>query len=423
VLNYLGYQYHKRFDLTTEKIFTLSDQTKKVVGGLKTNVSVIRFSKTPDQTFDDLLPEYHSLNSHLTFQTVDPQQKPDVAKDFGATEMGDVIVGSGDRKQPVDGAGEGITEENLTSAILKVTQTSSKTACFVTGHGEKSVADTGEHGYSAVSDSLKKEGYDTKEVNLVSADSVPADCTVLVIAGPTKPFFPQEEQMVSKYLDASGKALIEIDPDTDPKLDDILNAWNVKLGDNVAIDASGIGRLLGAGPAIPLVADYGDNPITKNLKGQMTFFPLARTVSLADKSKTDPQAVELLKTSAQSFTTPKLASQVKYDAKTDQTGPLSLGVAASGLSAAPNARLVVIGDSDFASNSGVGGPGANNDLFANTIDWLAQQENQISIRPKQPTDRHIEMTEAQRSALTWLDLFFLPGITLISGFAIWWKRR
>jgi ABC-type uncharacterized transport system involved in gliding motility auxiliary subunit len=423
VLNYLGFQYKKTFDLTTEKFFTLSDQTKKIVSGLKTDVSVVRFAKTADPNFDEILPEYHGLSSHLQYQTVDPQQKPDVAKDYGAQNMGDVIVSSGDRKQTVEGASEGgLTEENLTAAILKVTQTAAKTACFISGHGEKSLTDSQEHGLSTVDAGLKKEGDNTRDVNLVSSNGVPSDCDLIVVAGPTKPFFPQEEQMVTKYLNG-GKALLMIDPDTDPKLDDVFSAWNIKVGDNVVIDASGVGQLIGTGPGVPLVVDYGDSPITKGLANQMTFFPLARTVNIADKQKTDPQAVELLKTSARSFTTPKIASKVQYDAKTDQTGPLSLGVAASGLSSALNSRLVVIGDSDFASNSGVNGPADNSDLFYNTIDWLAQQENQISIRPKSPTDRHINMTEAQGAALKWLDMFFLPGVIIIIGVSIWWRRR
>src|SRR6201999_1445812 len=111
----------------------------------------------------------------------------------------------------------------------------------------------------------------------------------------------------------------------------------------------------------------------------------------------------------------KLADKVQFNPKTDQSGPLSLGVASSGVGTALNGRLVVIGDSDFASNAGVNGPGDNSDLFYNTIDWLAQQEYQISIRPKQPTDRHITMTEAQNAALRWLDMFFIPGIVIISG--------
>ena len=185
----------------------------------------------------------------------------------------------------------------------------------------------------------------------------------------------------AKYLNAGGKVLIEVDPDTDPNLDDIFSAWNIAVGKNIVVDASGVGRLLGIGPAAPLVVDYGDSPITKNLQQGMTFFDLARTVSLADKTKTDPQGVELLKTSPRSFTIPKMEKEVTFDPKTDTAGPLSLGVAASRDVGGKSARLVVIGDSDYAANQWITSQ-HNGDLFYNTIDWLAQDENQISIRPK-----------------------------------------
>ena len=228
--------------------------------------------------------------------------------------------------------------------------------------------------------------------------------------------------MIGKYLDAGGKALIEIDPDTDPKLDDILNSWNIALGKNIVVDASGVGRLLGIGPAAPLVVDYGDSPITKNLQGGMTFFELARTASIADKTKSDPQAVELLKTSPRSFTIPKMENEVSFDPKTDTAGPLSVGVAANRAVGVQSARLVVIGNSAYAANQWINMQ-HNGDLFFNTVDWLAQDESQISIRPKEQTNRTVTLTVAQASLLRWFDLVFLPGIVLISGISIWWKRR
>jgi ABC-type uncharacterized transport system involved in gliding motility auxiliary subunit len=154
----------------------------------------------------------------------------------------------------------------------------------------------------------------------------------------------------------------------------------------------------------------------------MTFFPLARTVSIADKSKSDPEAVELLKTSPRSFTKSKIEKKVSYDPKTDTMGPLSLGVAANRKTGDKESRLVVIGDSDFASNEAIGQQ-RNGDLFFNAIDWLAQDENLISIRPKSVTNRRVTMTEAQASALRWLDLFLLPGLVIFSGVYIWWRRR
>lgn len=429
VVNYLGQGHHKRFDMTSEKLYTLSDQTKKIVRSLNKDVTVVRFAKTPNQGLDDLMAEYKALSPHVKFQNVDPQEKPEVAKEYGAQHMGDVMAASGTRKETIEAAAGGeFSEQDITSAILKITRDKVKTVCFVTGHGEKSLTDEQARGYSTADQGLKKEGYNTNSVNLVTSNGVPSDCDVLVVAGPLQSFFPQETAMIKKYLDGGGRALIEEDPisektQQDAKLEDVLSGWNINVGTNVIVDASGVGRLFGTGPAVPLVVDYGDNPITKNLQGGMTFFPLARTVSTADKGKSDPQTVELLKTSARSFTIPNLdQKEVKFDPKTDTAGPLSLGVAATRKSGDKEERLVVIGDSDYAANQWINLQ-HNGDLFFNTIDWLAQDENLISIRPKSITNRRVTLTEAQSRELWWFSQLFLPGIVIFAGVYIWWKRR
>jgi ABC-type uncharacterized transport system involved in gliding motility auxiliary subunit len=428
-INYLGFTYHKNFDMTSEKLYTLSPQSKKIVRGLKENVTIARFAKEPNQGLDDLMSEYTNLSSHVRYLKVDPQEKPEVAKEYGATHMGDVIAASGTRKQDVKSDTDGqISEQDITSAILKVTSASVKTVCFVTGHGEKSITDDGARGYSVAEDGLKKEGYNVQAVNLVQSNSVPSDCSVLVVAGPTQGYFPQETAMIQKYLDAGGKALIEEDPisqkgQQDPNLEAIYKDWNINVGTNVIVDASGVGRLFGTGPAVPLVVDYGDSPITKSLEHGMTFFPLARTVSIADKSKTEPTEIELLKTSSRSFTIPNLdQKEVKFDPATDTAGPLSIGVAATREEGGKQARLVVLGNSNYAANQWINLQ-HNGDLFFNTVDWLAQDENLISIRPKSVTDRRVTMTEGQSRALWWLDMIFLPGIVIFAGVYIWWKRR
>ncbi|HEV2299460.1 MAG TPA: Gldg family protein [Candidatus Acidoferrales bacterium] len=420
-LNYLGNRHHKTFDLTSEKLFTLSDQTKKIVSALKTDVDLYCFDKSSSQqlrSIRDQISEYQNLSRHVHFHAVDPQEQPEMAKQYGVTVMGQVIVVSGPHTQRL----EETTEQDITSAILKVTSSEVKTVCFVEGHGEKSTSETGGQGYSGVAAELKKENYQLKSVNLVTSNGVPSDCTVLVEAGPKQALFTQEAQMIEKFLDGSGKVMLLLDPGVDPKLDDVLNAWNTNAPDNYVIDASGVGRLFGASPAYPLVLDYGASPITRDFERSMTFFPLARTVSISDHSKTGTDSVELLKTSAASFTVPKLTSTVKFDPATDQRGPLSLGISAERKSGNSDARLVVIGNSGFATNQWAGQQ-RNGDLFFNAVNWLSEEESLISIRPKSATNRRVTLTAAQVKILSWFNLVILPLLVILGGILIWVKRR
>ena len=217
-INYLGAQHHKRIDLTSEKLYSLSDQTDKIVRGLKQDVNVVRFDKVPGAQVDDLMKEYQNLSPHFKYQSVDPQQKPEIAAEYGAKRMGDVIIAYGDKKEPIEpSAGGEVSEQDITGALLKLTTGKQKTVCFVTGHGEKSLDDNGPHGYSMANDGMKKEQLKSQSINLVSSSDVPAECSVLVIAGPMQAYFQQETAEISKYLDGGGKALIEVDPITEDR--------------------------------------------------------------------------------------------------------------------------------------------------------------------------------------------------------------
>jgi ABC-type uncharacterized transport system involved in gliding motility auxiliary subunit len=183
------------------------------------------------------------------------------------------------------------------------------------------------------------------------------------------------------------------------------------------------------GAVAPVVVTYGPSPITERFVNAMTVFPVARTVSVIDKNKSQPGSTELLKTSTRSFTIPKLdpnVKELKFDPSKDTMGPLSLGVASerkgTGDSTVKDGRLVVIGNSQFASNQ-AGGYYRNADLFMNSVNWLAADEDLISIRPKSVTNRSVNFTETQQRELNWFSLLFLPGIVVLSGVYIWWKRR
>jgi ABC-type uncharacterized transport system involved in gliding motility auxiliary subunit len=411
--NFLGYRHHKRFDLTTEKLYSLSDQTRKIVSGLQTDVKVIKFDKTDDAELRDRMQEYRSLSSHISYERVDPQAKPDLAKEHKITHFGEVVVVSDKRTERPEETGE----QALTDAIIKVTMDSPKTICFLQGHGEKSISSNKEDGYQVIDKVLKHENYETKELKLLGADQITGDCAALVVAGPKKPLLAQETSLIGKYLDSGGKVMLLLDRDTDPNVGDVLAAWNIQLGNETVADVNYIRQL---GPFSPVVTDFGKHPITKDF--EMAVFLQARPVS-SDSGSSGISETELMKTSSDGWATaePKGDDPTFHRGK-DKKGPISLGVAASKPVGEKEARLVVIGDSGFCSNQ-LFEVQRNGDLFLNAVSWLVQDENLISIRPKAPTDRRVTMTASQQNLLFWLTILFLPGATIGSGVYIWWKRR
>lgn len=418
VLNFLGYRHHKRFDLTSEGLYSLSDQTRKVVSGLTQDVKIIKFDKTEDAALHDTMQEFKNLSNRISYERVDPQDKPQLARQYEVRSFGETIVTSGNRTERPTAT----TEQDLVNAILKVTRDKPKNICFIEDHGEKSTSATGPEGFSAVSSGLKNQNYETKVVNIVSGE-VPGDCDVLVVAGPKKALFQTEADNLSKYLDNGGKALLLIDADTDPQLSTLLASWNIALGNDLVLDASGVGRLFGLGPAAPLATNYGVHPITKDMNRTMTVFPNARSVKVADAAKTDVTTTELIKTTERSWAeTDVKGVQFEFNEGKDTRGPINLGVAASKKTGEKEARLVVIGDADFASNQYVQQQ-ANGDLILNTVNWLAQDEDLISIRPKSPTNRQITLTESQKNLIWLLTVIFLPVLVVMSGSYIWWRRR
>ncbi len=422
LVNFLGFRHAERWDWTPEHLYTLSDETKKVLGGLKEDVHVIRFDKVSGRdALADTMAEYRKASQRITYQVVDPQERPDIARQYEVRRMGDIVVTSGTRTEHLKDS----DEQSLTSAILKVTQARQKSVCFVTGHGERSLTGTDGEGYSGVQKELERENYTVKPINLVEAKQVPVACDVVVVAGPKNGYFPEETDALEKYLEAGGKVLVMEDPGTDPKLDALFASWNISVAKDLALDVSGAGQLFGLGAAVPVVTHYGSSPITDALESRMTFFPLARTVGAADKKNYQKPVTELLLTSNRSFAKnnwDEKQKELKFDQGKDQPGPLTLGVSEERKEGSKTARLVVIGNSAFAANAFLTLQ-SNGDLFDNSVNWLAQDENLISIRPKSPTNRRLTLTLAQERLFYWFSIAMVPGIVFVTGVILWWKRR
>ncbi len=318
------------------------------------------------------------------------------------------------------------SSRNLTSAILKVSRAEQKVIYFLSGNGERAVDSSNQDGYGQAKQVLEKDNYQIKTTLLVVTPTVPADCALLVIAGPTKPLLDQEIKAINTYLDKGGKLLYLTDPETTSGLEaGVLSKLGVQVRNDIIIDPAS--SLLGD-VASPLISSFRWSPITKDLKAA-AFFPQSRSLLATTQA---PEGVTLnpfADTSADSWGETDLVNrQVSFDAAKDAKGPLTVGLSAevehklNGVTTAPTARLVVFGDSDFGSNLFLS-TGGNRDLFANAVNWLTEEESLISIRAKAPTDRSMFMTNSEQILSLITSVVLLPLGVLMAGAIVWWRRR
>jgi len=426
-INLIATRHHHRWDLTQSGRFSLSDKTVKVLKGLKKDVLISAFFKGEERRLADLLSQYSYRSPKVKYRFIDPDKEPGLTRRYGVTSYGTVVVECGEKEEKLDKA----TEPKLTNAILKVSRQGKKVIYFLTGHGERDLESTDPQGYNKAKKSIEAENYEVKPLLLAREKVVPQDCAVLVVPGPLKPFLGDETEAITDYLKKGGKAFFMLDPPPALGLEDFMGRWGVQIGDDIVLDASGVGRLFGAGPAMPLVNSYEKHPITKGFK-LMTFFPEVRSVTPKPKPAPGCEVTPLVRTSPQSWGETNLRSEkARFDEGKDLKGPVTIGVVvtkgvegerSSSSGKEIKARLVVFGDSDFASNAYYGLSG-NGDLFMNSLSWLAEEEDLISIRPKTAEDRRVNMTGQQARMVFYFSLIILPLLVLGAGGIVWYNRR
>jgi ABC-type uncharacterized transport system involved in gliding motility auxiliary subunit len=429
VANILADRYNKSYDATSNKRYSLSEQTAKIVKGLKQDATITYFNQsTRFRDGKDLLDEYANLSPKVHVEYVDPDKNPQAAREAGVREFGTSIVQVGLKKEEA----KSMTEEGITGAFIRDLKGSTRTVCFTAGSGEHQLDDSQREGLSQFKDRLAKDDYESKSIDLLQNAEVPSDCTALVIAGPTKNYQQPEVDAIKKYVEDGGRALFLLDPPLklgreeiaeNDALTNLLQSWGVTMDKDLILDLNPIGQLAGLGPQVALVTSYGSQPIVNDMKGTATGFPLSRSIEIKSTDKTSVQ--KLFDSSGTSLATNNLSSSsVNVNDPKNKKGPLT--IAAAGTYNTGNeksqGRFVVMGSSSWVANRFLDFNG-NSDLALNTINWLASDEDLISIRPKKEDDRRITMTRAQLSWVRATSQFLLPGIVLVVGIGVWWKRR
>jgi ABC-type uncharacterized transport system involved in gliding motility auxiliary subunit len=429
VANVLGERYNKSYDATSNKRYSLSDQTAKIVKGLKQNATITYFNQSSQfHEGRDLLDEYKNLSPKVHVEYVDPDKNPEAAREANIRNFGTAIVQVGDKKEEA----KSMTEEGVTGAFIRDLKNKTRTVCFVAGSGEHQIDSSDREGLSSFKDLLSKDNYQSQTVNLLQKAEVPADCTTLVVAGPTRSYQQPEVDAIKKYVEDGGRALFTLDPplklgrdevaDNDA-LTNLLASWGVTLQKDLILDLNPIGQIAGLGPQVALVTHYSTQPIVNEMKGMATGFPLSRSLDFKSTDKTSVQ--KMFDSSGSSFATSNLSSpRVDVSDPKNKKGPLTLAAAGTYSTGKENSegRFVVVGSSSWMANRFINFNG-NNDLALNTINWLSSDEDLISIRPKQREDRRITMTRAQLSWVRATTQFLFPAIVVIAGVFVWFKRR
>jgi ABC-type uncharacterized transport system involved in gliding motility auxiliary subunit len=428
MVNWLANRYNKSYDTTSNKRFTLSQETKKVVGGLKSDATITYIDKASNfGQAKGMLDRYANLSPKIHLQYIDAQKQPTVARSYGIRFLGTAYVEIGQRREEA----KGLTEEGITGAFLKDLKGVRK-VCFVSGSKEHALDETQENGLSRYKTLLERDNYQVEPVSLIDKTEIPKDCTVLVIAGPKLDYTPNEVTAIKNYVESGGRAMFLIDPPLDfgrehiaqnEGLLKLLQGWGVTPANDLVLEQNAMAQLFGFGPEIPLVSKYESQPIVNDLKGAYTGFPVSRSLEVKNADKTTVD--KLFSTTDRAIATTRLnTNEVNPADPANKKGPFVLGAAGTYNTGKPNnpGRFVVIGSSGFVDNAMIGFQG-NRDLAVNAVNWLSSDEDLISIRPKEPEDRRLNATQRQMSTFMYADLIAIPLLIIVWGVSILLKRR
>ena len=430
VFNFLSYQYPKKFDLTKNKLHTFSDQSERVLKGLKSEVKAELYGDFGSKEKHRLLfDNYKKISNQFKLELVDPNKEILRAKNAGIKKMDTLVLNYNGKSLTV----EEISEEKVTNALIKLTQGKKTVICTITGHGEATVGDQNQNGLAAMKKGMELQAYEVKEIVLPQETSIPADCSAIVMVGPSKALFPSEIKALGAYFDQGGRAIIAMEAqliasDQTKDLQELLRSWGIHPKTGLIIDP--LSRQLNADASVPLIFQYNtDHPVTKEIANQ-GYFPLSRPIDPASPEPVGIKTAWLAKTSPKAWSESDLASinkgAVQFNPNSDLPGPLNTAVAAWGKKADSKAmhdtRIVVFGSSQFANNS-YSRFGSNSDLFLNALSWAVEDENLISIRGKEDDAGKIELTQTEGTVIFWLSVVTAPLLISIMGIVIWVRRK
>jgi len=471
IVNMIGYRHFIWKDITIAGKFELSPLTMQIIKEIeqkKQDVYITSFfwtyidrSLSQDQNraliiqnrererkLRDLLKVYSGVSPYIQYRFLDPNKELMLAGQYKIQRYrGNVtIIESGENQEMVAGME---TEEHMTNSLIKVLSSEKRVVYFLEGHQERDIDDGSPNGYMMAASAIRDQSYEVERLNVIEAGGVPENACALVMPGARKEIMSEEIALIEDYLGKGGRVLVCVDPEYDTSVNEWVLNWGIRVGDDIVVDNSAAGVRQGAGPTEPLLYSYDkEHPVTRDLMKAFTTMPTVRSVRIVDIAPEDLELTVLAKTSDNSWGERERGSlAVKnptFDPN-DLSGPVAVVVAmikklqerkpgVEEVFTGPGtkmpsqeelqkirlerstvrAQLVVFGDSQFASNAYLR-YGGNWDFFMNTVNWLIGDERLITIRPKDPEDQTIYITQRQSKRMALVVKIVVPAVVFLFG--------
>ncbi len=413
------------FDLTRNQRNTLAPQTVALLDSLDRDVTATAFFRQNSPVragAEQLLGLYARLSPRFRTRVVDPDRHPELVESLGANADEIVLEAGGARR-----IARAASEDAVTNALLQVTRTGAKTIYFLTGHGERAIDLESSDGFSSARAGLESQGYTVRALSLLGLAATPDDAAVVVIAGPRRDLLDPEVTLLRDYLAGGGSLLALVDPRAQvPLLGALLAEFRLALVDAVILDEI----VLDAGnrtfdATVAKIRRYERHPVTRGFNF-VTMFPRARPVRItADSAEVGLDARYLCVTDDVAWGEVDMdrfqTGSASRDGE-DIAGPLPVAAAVELTRSGRSSRVVLVGDSDFASDGFYGVLG-NSDLFLNMIAYLAEEESLITVRPRPPLGDSVYITESQGRLVFAVCMVALPLTSIVTGLFVYLRRR
>lgn len=412
-------------DLTEDDTLTLAPQTEDVLASVDRDIDITLFARPSDPGRVEavsLLDRYRRLERRIDVDVRDPDEAQGEVNRFGVDPLaGGVVVRTDDRTEVISHP----TEGELTGAIARLIRDEPTTACITTGHGERSIEDTGPRGLSRLGDLLRRDGLRVSVIDLLADPVVDEACTVVLVPSPSGSLTEDAEQVLARWVGADGRLLLLADPVPGvPALDGLLGDLGVRVEPGLVLEGDR-GNVVDGDVTAPIVTRYPSaSPVTRRLAP--TYFPVVQEVAVVDDDDGAGRTVTALATTSETSYLERSPVTPEFDPEEDRPGPVTVAAAVDrsrveGVDVA-RTRVVVVGDVDFATNVALGEAG-NAQLVRQAVAWLAESEDLVAISPNLPTDRPLRLTDARLTYARLLAVGGVPALFLLAGALVWAVRR